>query len=135
MVGGWVFAGVTLSAITGLGFVFARPVPSALRAVTIASTVWPTSAAARRYDPLVSPGMVEHAAPLASQRCQTYEKDVGLFDQAPFEVVIVEPRRNVPSSVGCAVSTGAAASAVAAATRPVSETARSASTVACRREC
>ena len=48
MVGAAVFAGMTLSAITGLGFVFARPVPSAFRAVTIARTVLPTSAATSR---------------------------------------------------------------------------------------
>ena len=48
IVGALVFCGVTLSAITGLGFVFALPAPSAFRAVTIASTVRPTSAARRR---------------------------------------------------------------------------------------
>ncbi len=71
----------------------------------------------------VCPPIVAHAAPAASQRCQRYVNEVGLFDHEPFEVEIVAPRLNVPSSAGCAVSAGGAASAVAAATSAVSVTA------------
>ena len=66
--------------------------------------------------------MFAHAVPLASQRCHTYVNEVGVLAQSPSLVFRVESCRNVPDNVGGDVVRGTAASAVAAATRPMMAT-------------
>jgi hypothetical protein len=65
------------------------------------------------YRLLVAPAIAVHEPPAVSQRCQTYENELGLFSHEPCVAVSTEPSRAAPEIEGRDVFAGTAAETAA----------------------
>src|SRR5581483_926675 len=85
----------------------ATAVPDESFAVTVNSTVLPTSAGVRRYVGSAAPEIAVHVSPMSSQRYHLYEYEiVPVAAHVPLEPVICDPARAVPTTLGSALRSG-----------------------------
>jgi hypothetical protein len=120
MVGACVFAGADALETTAVGAEVALMEPSAFFAVTVARSVWPTSADCAVYVFAVAPPIAVQLSPFLSQLLHAYAKLVGLPVHVPSEAVSVDPSCGVPETVGVPVLLGAACAAARPARGPPS---------------